>query len=536
MVLGMKSNILRKVLCTVTASAMLAGMLGGCGERKVPEAPLTGAGVTLNGDGVYPMKSDDTLTVWVAMQDSAKLKYSNLAETPFGKAWMEKTGVNVEFTHPTSGNAAEQFNLLLTSENKPDIIIYNWYGVAGGPQKYINEKVIWGLKDIINKYSPNLKKYLDENPDIERQVKTDDGEYYVYPFIRGSERLTVSSGPIIRKSVLDQFNMPVPETIDEWHDLLKKAKESGVSAPLSYSLLNFERNGVFSGAFGVPKDFYLDENGKVQYGPAQPGVKDYLTTMNQWFNEGLLDQNISNVEQKVIDSNILNNNTIATVGYAGSTIGTYMNSNVDMVAAPNPVLKKGDISNFGQKDNVYVAQNCAAITTSCKNVELAARFLDYAYSEEGSLLFNFGVEGESYTMKDGDPQYTDTILHNPDGLSVSQALSLYMMMGSGPYVQDVRYIDQFYQFDVQKQAIATWGNTNARKYKMPPVTFTSKESRKVARLTNEISTYVEEMWLKFIMGVIPLDGLDNYMTELDNLGLQELLEYEQQAVERYNMR
>lgn len=526
-----------KAVCAVTAASLFTVLTASCGQRQSIEEPLMGSGVTpASSTEVYPMKSDDTLTVWVAMQDSAKLKYSNLAETPFGKQWMKETGVNVEFTHPTSGNAAEQFNLLLTSEKKPDIIIYDWYSVAGGPQKYINEKVIWGLNSIIDEYSPNLKAYLAEHPDTDRAVKTDDGEYYVYPFIRGDERLTVSSGPIVRKSILDELGIAPPETIDEWHTMLKGAKDRGVKAPLSYSMLKFEANGVFSGAYGVPKGFFVDDSGKVQYGPALPQTKEYLREMNKWFQEGLLDQNISNVEQKVIDSNILNNDTVATVGYAGSTIGTYMSSDVDMVAAPNPVLNKGEVSGFGQKDNRYVSSNCAAITTSCKNVELAARFLDYAYSEKGSLLFNFGVENESYTMNDGDPIYTDTILKNSDGLSVSQALSLYMMMGSGPYVQDVRYIDQFYQYDEQKDALAVWGNTRAAAHKLPQVTFTSKESRKVARLTNEINTYVEEMWLKFIMGVVPIDSFDSYLDELNNLGLQELIQYEELAVSRYDRR
>ena len=286
----------QNAVCAVIATALLAALTSSCGQRQIIEEPLMGSGVTLSSDTeVYPMKSNDTLTVWVAMQDSAKLKYSNLAETPFGKQWMEETGVNVEFTHPTSGNAAEQFNLLLTSEKKPDIIIYDWYSVAGGPQKYINEKVIWGLNSIIDQYSPNLKKYLTEHPDTDRAVKTDDGEYYVYPFIRGDERLTVSSGPIVRKSIRDELGMDVPETIDEWYTMLKGAKEKGVKAPLSYSLLRFEANGVFSGAYGVPKGFFVDDSGKVQYGPAMPQTKDYLREMNKWFNEGLLDQNISNV-------------------------------------------------------------------------------------------------------------------------------------------------------------------------------------------------------------------------------------------------
>lgn len=533
----MKKQLWKKTICSITAMVMLAGALSACGQKQTGNVSESGSGVTLaEGESIYPMKSEDKLTVWVGMNDSAKLKYTNLAETPFGQEWMKETGVNIEFVHPTSGNAAEQFNLLLTSKNKPDIIIYDWYSVAGGPQKYIDEEVIYGLNDIMDKYSPNLKKYLSENPDIDKAVKTDMGNYYVYPFIRGDERLTVSKGPIIRKSILEQLNMEVPETIDEWHELLKKAKDSGVSTPLSYQLLTYEKYGIFSGAFGIKDDFYLDDSGQIQFGPAQPEVKEYLSTMKQWFDEGLLDQNISNVEQKVIDANILNNNTVATVGYAGSGIGTYVNAGVNMVAAPNPVLTKGTISDFGQKDNAYVSSNSAAITTDCKNVELAARFLDYAYSEKGSLLLNFGVEGESYNMENGSPVYTDLILNNPEGYSISQALSMYMMIGSGPYVQDVRYIDQYYQHEEQKDALKIWGNTNSAKHLVPQITFDSEESRKVAKLTNDVQTYVEEMWLKFIMGVESLDNFDTYIAQLNALGLEDLLQYENTALSRYNRR
>lgn len=47
-----------------------------------------------------------------------------------------------------------------------------------------------------------------------------------------------------------------------------------------------------------------------------------------------------------------------------------------------------------------------AITSSCKNPELAIEWCDYWYGEEGYYLLNFGVEGESYDMVDGKPVYT----------------------------------------------------------------------------------------------------------------------------------
>ncbi len=534
-----KTNLLRVVSLT-TVLALAAAAVSGCGKSNT--ASEHGSGVTLSdGESVYPVKSDDTLTVWVALNDQAKQNYTNMAETPFGKAWLEKTGVNIKFIHPTSGNVSEQFNLLTVSKDMPDVILYDWYNVSGGPQKYIDDGTILPLNDIIDKYSPNFKAYLEENPDVARAVKTDEGNYYVYPFIRGDEKLTVSCGPIVRKDILDEYGLKVPETIDEWYNTLKTCKEHGTATPLSF-LFKFEKNGVFSGAYGCPNSFFLDDDGNVQYGPAQDSAKDYLAEMNKWYKEGLLDNNISSLEQTDIDSRFLTGDVVASIGYAGSSIGTYLtneknsNPSFNVEAAPNPVLKKGEKSDFGQKDNIYVPQNSAAITASCKNIELAARFLDYAYSEEGSLLLNFGIEGESYEMTEDGPVYTDLITNNPDGLTMSQALSHYMMLGSGPYVQNVQYIDQYYQYDQQKNALKIWSDTNAAAHKLPQTTFTSEESKSAATITNNLSTYVDEMWMKFITGIEPLDKFDEYQAQLKQLGLEEVLGYYDAALKRYNKR
>ena len=52
-------------------------------------------------------------------------------------------------------------------------------------------------------WSPNLKKYLSENPDIDRMVKTDNGTYFAFPFIRGEDGLCYTVGSFIRKDWLD---------------------------------------------------------------------------------------------------------------------------------------------------------------------------------------------------------------------------------------------------------------------------------------------------------------------------------------------
>lgn len=99
-----------------------------------------------------------------------------------------------------------------------------------------------------------------------------------------------------------------------------------------------------------------------------------------------------------------------------------------------------------------------AISRNCKKPELAARFLDYGYTEEGHNLFNFGIEGVSYEWKDGYPTYPELITDNPDGLTMTESMNMYMQSGySGMFVQDQRYIEQYYQRPQQKEAQKTWG-------------------------------------------------------------------------------
>ena len=40
------------------------------------------------------------------------------------------------------------------------------------------------------------------------------------------------------------------------------------------------------------------------------------------------------------------------------------------------------------------------------------------------MLANYGKEGVTYEMVDGNPVFTDFVLHNPDGLPLKSALHL----------------------------------------------------------------------------------------------------------------
>lgn len=523
---------------------------GNAGETNKGEgaAGTNPSGTTEAEATAYPIQTDKKLTYWGEINGNLIGVKNSHSEIPFFQKWQEKTGVPLEFTAPPTGQVRESLNVMLASGDLPDMIEYNFIGdFPGGPEKAINDGYILKLNDLIDQYAPNLKKYLEENPDIDKMVKTDSGSYYVFPFIRGDEYLRVFQGPIIRKDWLDELGLPVPETIDEWTTTLRAFKEKkGAAAPFSVvskpRFFNDSGNGAFIGAFGVNRGFY-QEDGQIKFGPAEAGFKEYLKLFQAWYKEGLIDKNIATADTKAVDGNMASGATGATVGNAGGGIGKWQplveanDPDAVLIAAPYPVLKKGDVPKFGQRNQGYASEGTVAITTAAKDPELAVRMLDYGYSEEGHMFFNFGEEGVSYNLEGDYPKFTDLLMKNPDKLAPAQVISLHARSSyNGPFVQDKRYAEQFFALQTQRDAIEVWKNTDAAKYSLPPITPTPEESSEYATIMNDINTLVDEMTIKIILGNESVDEFEGYVAKMKSLNLDRAIEIQAAALERYNNR
>lgn len=367
---------------------------------------------------------------------------SEYGETPFAKEWQKRTGVDLEFVHPPQGQAGEKFSIMIVSGDLPDIVEYSWNTYPGGVDKAVSDGCVLKLNDMIEKNSPAFYRYLQENPELDKAAKTDAGFYTGYPGIMGDPSLAVSAGLYLRKDWLNDLSLAVPETIDERETVLKAFRDQkGAKSPLSILFSDFGFH-TFVGAYGVGNGIYVDQ-GVVKYGPLEPGYKEFVTKMNQWYTAGLLDRNIPSLDLAAVTANILNGVCGAAVGAIGGGIGKVMaaapDSTFDLVAAPYPVLQKGDKPEFGHSVS-RVQGLYPAITSGCKNVEPAMKFLDYGYTDEGRIFFNFGIEGESYEMINGYPTYTEMITHDPNGLSMQATLSRYCRASNGSIgsIQDKR--------------------------------------------------------------------------------------------------
>lgn len=524
---------MKKMLALIMAFALCLSLCACSGEEETAKE-----NVDLSGG--YPIETDVELTYWMELPANVAVSVSNFGDTEFAKELEKRTGVKIKYLHPAVGKATEAFNLLVASGDLPDIVEHYWKdAMPGGVNAAFQNEVIIPLNDLIENYSPNLKKYLSENPEVDRLVKTDEGQYYVYPALINDPRLAITRGPVIRKDWLQELGLDVPETLEEWEEMLiafrdKKGAEAPLTiqkndAPMLYSLLGFT-NGL-----------YL-EDGNVSHAIYDDNFKRGLETLNRWYEEGLLDKNYALNDTTALDSNMLNDRSGATFASGGQGMGKWLyakeGTSFDLVAAPIPEIN-GKTNEYGLSYSPYNTYTCAAITTKCKYPELAAKYLDYGYSEEGHLFYSFGTEGVSHEMIDGYPTYTDLIMKNPEGLAVSQAMSLYTRgNGGGPHIQDVRYIEQFYELDAQKNALEVWMKQAepAKNKKLPPVDLSMEESNEIGSFYSDITKYCSEEVVSFVMGEKPFSEYDDFVKTVEEMGIDRAIVIYQNAYERYQNR
>ncbi len=545
----MKKSTTAIILLVVLALSL--SLMAGCTQTQTSTTGSAGGTTTTKATGGTTTTAGNepaaNLTYWVALNSNVAATAASYNDVPMFVELMKRTNVNVEFQHPPVGQENEQFNLMINSMELPDIIESNWIAYPGGPEKAVNDEVILSLNDILDDKAVYLKTYYQNNPNIDKLVKTDSGIYYSFPFIRGDAFLMVYGGAQMRQDWLDELDLEVPTTIDEWDSVLKATKESkNLDYALTFTVGNINSptyGSLFLSTYGVLYSFFVDpSSNEIKYGPMQDGYKEALSLLARWYDEGVLDPDFASQDGTTYDAKITGGKTMAFFALTGSGLGRYTttvrpeNPEFTLVGVPWPTVNKGDTPIAGQKDHAYSGAASAAITSQCENVDAAVRFLDYHYSDEGHMLLNFGIEGESYTMVDGYPTYTDLIKKNPDGLSMAHAAGRYVRsVYGGPFVQDKRYMEQYLQYPEQVDAINTWSQHQG-KLIVPPLTPTPEESQKMAAIMSEINTYVDEMFLKFIMGQEPLDKFADFVAQIERMNISEALEIQNTALDRFNNR
>lgn len=536
-------------LALLMAAAILGSTLTACGggsdsgtngsdsavEGLAEDMALTDAPAE---EITLPISTDGLELSFFAMPEPViTSKMKGYSEMTVHQTAEELTGVHINWREESYTDPKQKMNLMFSTGDTEDIVWDAWKHASGGPKKLLDEGLIVSLNPYIEKYAPNLKKLLQETPGLLEQISTDDGRIFMFPTIRLDPITRANSGFAIRKDWLDRAGLPVPETIDEWYTMLKTFQDMDMNGnglkDECFVSMGFEKTSQsmdnFAVAYGLVAgtDLYV-KDGQVKYGAYEPEFKDFVAEMAKWYSEGLLDPEFSTQDSKQFDSKMVNDMGGAYYGSLSGNMGKFItarsdDSEYDLVPAPMPKAPDGKvhtgISGYGQ-----MVPHGASICSTNENIVETVKWLDWHYSEEGTALYNWGIEGQSYEVVDGKNQFTDLITNNPDGLSKDEADARYAggVLTQMPIVEDPEVFLALKSLPQQKAASQLWCQADTS-WLLSPLYFDSETTTENANVMSEIKTYVAEQFNKYVMGIESMDTFDQFQQQLKNMGIETVL-------------
>ena len=479
-----------------------------------------------------------TLSYFVADDSNAAIMTTDWNDNEFYQEMERRTGVHLEFEMVSSADYQTNFNLMIASGNLADMIYVGASYYAEGVDAAIDDGYFLDLTDLVDEYMPNYEKVRTSDVQYELLSTTDSGRLGAVYELRQSKQ-----GPWlglwIRQDWLDDLNLDTPVTFDDYHEVLTAFKnEKGATAPL---ILNFSGSdgefGTMSGGLNVLNSWQLNETGKVNFGPYMDAWKEYVTIMHQWYTEGLIDPDFMATDERTADM------AKVVTGASGLFAALYTmpsvyeaaseDPNMNLAPVNPPVMNEGDEGHIRLRDS-YTSGN-TAISADSENWEVALRWLDYLYTEEGALLANYGVEGDTFEFdENGKPVFTDKILNNENGWTMTQTVASYLCPSAGianwsDWTRELAGVPEKDQacYDVWSEFSDDWRLPSS-------VTLTQEESTERAALYADISTIVKEQTAQFISGALDIESnWDAYISALEASGMERAIEITQAAYDRY---
>ena len=538
-------RIMKIVLVLVMVAAISSLVFSG-GSQGAAGTQRTAARI----DSPYALPKFDPpekFTIFYQLNAKATATITDYSNMTAFQEWKKRFGIDFEFIHPVLGQQGEAFNLMRASGDFPDFVYYeNWANIPNGLDSALREGLLVDLTDYLTpNNAPNMIKYFNDNPITKKHVITDSGRFFGFPMIRHNMTTSVVWGFMIREDWVDKIGMKVTDinTVDDLYRVLTLFKTSNINGNGSTVYPWMAKGNELQNAmtmWGVANGFY-QKNGRVLYGFSEPEFAECIRTLAKWYAEGLIDPDYATADTKTGDSLMLNNTSGFYWGETGGISVMYMTAWKDSqpqakvvgMATPSGT---SDRKHYTNSNDIIWEGTSIGISKINKFPVESVRFMDFLYSPEGHMIQNFGFEGITYNLVNGQPVLTDWVTNNPNGLSIDQAIARHTVgCMNGIYINDSRIREQrMLFFDWQRDSIARWRTQEP--IKLPRVLLTAEETRRFNQIMADINTLSNEMFGNFVMGKEPLSGISAYQANLKRMGIDEAVAIQQAALDRLNRR
>ena len=465
------------------------------------------------------------------------LKWYDVAE--------ERTGIHVDYVEGPleTKDTFNEVDQRIASRTLPDATMLRLaqakvYGMQGA---------FADLKPYIAKYAPHIQSYIEANPSYKALITADDGG--IYAMIRESPVIADFIGyraDHFREAGIDPASI---KTVDDLTDAMRILKAHfGANNP-NYYPFSGRQHAAPRFAYLFDAASYADENGSggvyysyekdYSFNIKADGAYDWIQTMKTWYDEGLINPSWvdgTNTEGDW-ESQMLSGNASLFLDFYNRADWFMLNggpdndADFDMQVLDWLVDEDGNILKQSPA-LLWKSNNAIAINATCKEETIATilEFIDYFYSEEGMILANWGVEGESFkTNEDGTKSYIvdyTTEESKPEGTKKWSFLSDRQTV--------TKPVDQsaFYAWNTPLIAeAATRLLVPEALLDRPVLVYSTKQEQRLSNLVAVVFDAENAAITSFIVGNTPLNEntWNSFIKQMDSLGLAEIEQIQAEA-------
>lgn len=415
----------RKVVSLMLVSAMVAGMLAGCGSdsgsSKGGSSTETGSAAEASSSGETADDADDKspITFEYFNADGKNGNWDN----PVAKAITEATGVTLDVSYPVAsqGDAKEDIALMIANDEYPDMI----YAKGSATDLYQAGALI-DMTDLIEKYGPNIKKMYGAEMEKLKWSQDDPGIYQLSYAGVNLKTLTTGGSCQIQWAALKENDYKYPKTLDEYEKMIKSYLAAHPKTEDGLDMIGITMSasdwhwmitlgnpaGLIADASPDNGQWIIDDEYNVHYKHVTDEEKEYFKWLCRMYNEGILDPNFATQTDDDYIAKVASGRVVAITDaewhYSQCEATLVADGKVDQTYVGLPVTLRED-----QVEKALLYQGTTVgwgigITKSCEDPVRAIKFLDYLCSDEGQILYHWGIEGENYFLDDnGQPYRTD---------------------------------------------------------------------------------------------------------------------------------
>ncbi|MFY0679907.1 MAG: extracellular solute-binding protein [Thalassovita sp.] len=462
-------------------------------------------------------------------------KYGWDSDWPVAQELEKKTGITLNGTAPVSaGNTRELFNLMIASGDIPDIVggEFRGAGMKEAFDQYGMEGAFQPLNDLIAEHAPDIQKVLDNNPLIRAAISAPDGNIYYVPYLPDGD---VARIWFVRQDWLDTLGLQQPKTVDELYDVLVAFRDqdpngNGEADEVPYFARHTEEAlrlvnlwGARSTGSDSYHQFYIDD-GKVVHPYAHANFRTGIANVAKWYAEGLIDKEVFTRKSRARDELLGGDRGGVTHDWVASTAG-YNGKLADQIDGFSfqPMAPPADINGnvWEEHGRIAVKPSGWAIGYGNEHPVETIKLFNHYFTEEGRRMANFGVEGLTYDMVDGNAVFKDSVLKG-EGSVVSQMWAIGAQIPVG-FPQDYDYERQWTN-DIALKGIELYTNGGYVVEQFPGIAMNAEEKAIYDKYWPNILSFMQESYEKWILGAADVEAdWDAYQAQLQRLGYSDVI-------------